>query len=268
MSSAYSDHDPELEKQRLFLQAEVFEPLADRALAQLPSLEGARVLDVACGAMGILRTLSKRVGSKGHVVGADVSDVMVTHAREFCARSGITNVEVVRDDAYQSKLPERSFDLVHVRLLLTPIGRDLELAPQLERLVKPGGWIMLEEPDGFESWWCSPDDPAIRRLNSYIMRAYRQHMGGDNAGQRIMPLARSRGWKDIHFDAQVLAMPPGHPYLQLPILVANALRGPLLKDTPEAELDSAIAGVREACKDPNLYGMSFRMMQLWARAHT
>jgi len=75
--SAYGQHDPDVEKRRLRLQAEVLEPLSERVLDRLGSLEGARILDVACGAMGLLRALSRRVGAAGRVVGTDVNDAMV-----------------------------------------------------------------------------------------------------------------------------------------------------------------------------------------------
>src|SRR5262249_30736068 len=170
----------------------------------LGSLEGARALDVACGAVGLLPTLARRVGPRGHVVGSDTSEAMVAKAREYCAENGLANVEVVLDDAYDSRLAPRALDGVHARFLPAPIGRDAELAAQLERLVKPGGWLVLEEPDGFDTWRVWPDNAAHARLLSYVARAYDRHMGGVHAGTRLMPLARSRGWTDIHFDAQLL----------------------------------------------------------------
>src|SRR5579859_5893632 len=185
--SAYSQYDPRAEKARLRLQSEVLEAISDRAIARLEPLEGARVLDVACGAMGLLRALARRVGSRGQVVGTDVNEVMVAHARELCAEAELANVEVVQDDLFASELPACSFDVVHARFVLAPLGRDAEVAAQLERLVKPGGWIVLEEPDGFDSWRIWPDDGAHRELFSTIARAYDRHMGGAHAGSRLLP---------------------------------------------------------------------------------
>jgi len=264
--SAYGQHDPDVEKRRLRLQAEVLEPLSERVLDRLGSLEGARILDVACGAMGLLRALSRRVGAAGRVVGTDVNDAMVASARAYCAEQGLANVQVVQEDAYASTLLPRSFDVVHARLILAPVGRDDELAAQLARLVRPGGWIVLEEPDSFDSWRIWPDSTAHTRLWSLLARAFDRHMGGAHAGARLLPLARSRGWEDIHFDAQILGMPPGHPYLHLPVMMATALRSALLLDTPADELDRAVADARAASERPDAYGISYTLMQVWARA--
>src|SRR5262245_41790937 len=134
--SAYAQYDADAERRRLRLQSEVLEPLSDRALARLGSLDGAHALDVACGAMGLLPALSRRVGPRGRVVGTDVNEAMIGEARALVAERKLENVEIMRDDAFASALPAHSFDLVHARFVLAPLGRDAELAAQAERLAK------------------------------------------------------------------------------------------------------------------------------------
>lgn len=263
--SAYGQYDADAEKRRLRLQAEVLEHLSDRALARLGSLEGMRALEVACGAMGLLGPLSRRVGAGGRVVGSDVNGAMVEHARAYCHEAELTNVDVVQDDVFASALPARLFDLAHARFVLAPLGRDAEVAAALERLVKPGGIVLLEEPDGFDTWRIFPDGSAHARLFAIIAKTFSHRMGGADAGQRLLPLARSRRWTDVHFDAHVLGLPPGHPYLLTPVMMATALRSPILKDTPEAELDAAIAEARAASEHPETYGVTFTLMQVWGR---
>ena len=263
--SAYGQYDADAEKRRLRLQAEVLEDLSDRALARLGPLDGLRALDVACGAMGLLGALSRRVGAGGRVVGCDVHEVMVEHARAFCREAGLANVDVVQDDIFASALPPQSFDLVHARFVLAPLGRDAELASAFERLVKPGGVVLLEEPDGFDTWRIFPDGAAHARLFAIIGKTFSHRMGGADAGQRLLRLASARGWTDVHFDAHVLALPPGHPYLEGPVMMATALRAAILKDTPADELDQAVAEAQAACERPGTYGVSFTLMQVWGR---
>src|SRR5215472_3678015 len=109
----YSDHDPQVERRRLFVQSEAFEALSERVFEKLGSLEGAHVVDLACGARCMLPVLSRRVGPRGRVVGTDISDTMLSTAKEFCAEQKLTNVEIIRDDAYNSALPAHAFDVVH-----------------------------------------------------------------------------------------------------------------------------------------------------------
>ena len=264
--TAYLSYDPAEERRRLQLQAVVLEPLSDRALARIPLSAGARVVDIGCGARGLLAALAKRVGPRGRVIGTDVSAAMLDVARETCAEEGLDNVELVVDDLFASKLPARSFDLVHGRFLFAPLGRDDELAASLERLAASGGHVLLEEPIGI-SWrvYADGDASAHERLVAAIQRTYDEHMGGFSAGTRLHALARRRGWRDIGIDAQVLAMPPGHPYLRAPIMMAGALRTALLRSTPEVELDRMLAEAEALYARPDVHGVTFTLVQVWGR---
>jgi ubiquinone/menaquinone biosynthesis C-methylase UbiE len=263
--SAYSSHDVDEERRRLRLQAEVLEPISDRIFDGIGATQGMRVLDVACGAMGLLRPLSRRVGASGSVVGSDVSDAMLDHTRAFVAEAGLGNVTLVKDDAYATALEPASFDLVHARFVLAPLGRDEVLAGQLERLVKPGGWIVLEEPSS-ASWRVWPDGGAHDALVEVIKRAYDRHMGGFEAGSRLFDLARRRGWRDVALDVQCFAMTPGHRYLAAPLSMAKSLRSVILRDTPEADLDARVEAARALYERPGTQGLSFALLQLRARA--
>ena len=54
---------------------------------------GSRVLDVAAGTGESTLMAAARVGSKGHVVAADVSASMLNVAAEGARKAGLTNVE-------------------------------------------------------------------------------------------------------------------------------------------------------------------------------
>ena len=84
---------------------------------------GLRALDVGCGALGWLRILSEWVGPSGQVVGADIDERLLDAARSFLEAEGIANVELAVDDLFDSKLEPESFDLVHARYVIAPLGR-------------------------------------------------------------------------------------------------------------------------------------------------
>lgn len=114
------------ELERLRAQSRVWEPASEHLLDRLGNGRGLRVLEVGCGAMGWLRILSKWVGDTGEVVGTDVDDNMLVAANALRDEESLRNVSVRRDDIFASALPEASFDLVHLRFQLAPLGRVME----------------------------------------------------------------------------------------------------------------------------------------------
>jgi ubiquinone/menaquinone biosynthesis C-methylase UbiE len=133
------------ELERLRLQSRVWEPTGRQLLSKLGDGSGGRALDVGCGAMGWLRILSDWVGRSGHIVGTDIDPSMLNAARSFLEDEAIANVELVVDDLFDSKLEPQSFDLVHARYQIAPLGRGPEQVASHQRLVKPGGLLVLEE---------------------------------------------------------------------------------------------------------------------------
>src|SRR4051794_6573852 len=135
------------ELRQLSLDAAIWESAGRALLGSLTAPRAAQALDVGCGAVGWLPLLDDWVGPEGKVIGADVDDRMLAAAGALTERSGLTRVDLVNDDLFATRLPAESFDLVHARWLLSTLGRAQEQVATFRRLVKPGGTIVLEDPD-------------------------------------------------------------------------------------------------------------------------
>ena len=194
------------ELERLRLQSLVWEPTGRQLLSKFGSGSGGRALDVGCGAMGWLRILSDWVGPSGRVVGADIDERMLNAARSFLEEEEIANVELVVDDLFDSKLEPQSFDLVHARYVIAPLGRGREQVATHRRLVKPGGSLVLEEWD-LASWHFNPAAPAAERLIRLLSEIF-AGLGGE-AGRGLPELLREIGIEEPGIDAHVIALRPG-----------------------------------------------------------
>ena len=173
----------EAERDRLRLQARVWEPEAEIMLDQIGVGPGWQCVDLGCGGMGILGPLSRRVAASGHVVGVDIDPIQIEAARAFIAETELSNVEILQRDAYNTGLPRESFDLVHARFVFAPAGRDEALLREMLALAAPGGVLAIQEPDA-SSWNCFPPNAAWDRLKSVILSAFVQSGGDFNAGRR------------------------------------------------------------------------------------
>ena len=159
------------EMQRLRLQAQVSEPAASEFLATLNIRPGSSVLDLGCGAMGVLGPLSRLVGERGRVIGLDSDAVQLAAARSFVEEANLTNVSITDGNAFNTGLPAGQFDLVHVRFLFAPVGRDAELLTEMLRLVRRGGIIAIQEPDA-SCWDVAPSNQSWSTLKTAILAAF------------------------------------------------------------------------------------------------
>ena len=94
-----------------------------RLLAEIGDGRGTRAVDFGCGVLGWLRILSEWVGPDGEVTGTDIDEAMLGAADRFVAEEGLRNVGLVKDDLFASELEPDSFDLVHARYEICPLGR-------------------------------------------------------------------------------------------------------------------------------------------------
>jgi SAM-dependent methyltransferase len=250
------------ELERLRLQSLVWEPSGRQLLSKLGGGSGGRALDVGCGALGWLRLLSDWVGSSGQVVGTDIDKSLLNAARSFLQEEGIANVELVLDDLFASKLEPHSFDLVHARYEIAPLGRGREQVAAHRRLVKPGGSLILEEWD-VASWHFNPPAPAAERLIRLIAEIF-AGLGG-NAGRGLPELLRETGIEEPEIDAHVIALKPGHPYLRMLLEFSVALESRLLEALSKDELASLRQDVEAELAEPGRWGTTFTLIQSWGQ---
>ena len=253
----------EIELERLRLQSQVWEPSGQQLLARLPSGEGLRVVDVGCGSLSWLRILSGWVGPSGSVVGTDIDEKLLGAARSFIESQQMSNVELVQDDLFASKLEPGSFDALHARFELAPLGRFEEQIAAHRQLLKKGGWLILEEPET-GSWRINPDGPSTARLIDLILEAFIVSGGDFNAG-RLLPGLLRGVVEELHLDAHVVALPSGHPYLRLPLQFAASLGPRLDAVINRNELDELLSQVETEIDRPESWGTSFAVIQAWGR---
>jgi SAM-dependent methyltransferase len=250
------------ELERLQLQSRVWEPAGRRLLAEIGDGTGRRVLDVGCGCLGWLRILSAWVGPSGSCVGTDISDDMLAAAGELCTAEGLANVSLARDDLFHSDLTPGSFDLVHARFQLAPLGRFDQQIAAYRRLLAPGGVLVLEDPDT-SSWSYSPQALHTQRLISLILKGFRAAGGDFDAGLMEYDLLTKAGLAPRR-RAEVVELPPGHPYLRLPLQFAASLRPRLLAMLGESELDALLDAAAAELGEPERRGVTFTVIQTWA----
>jgi SAM-dependent methyltransferase len=267
-----SEPDPYLlgyrqaEQDRLERQAVELGPESEWLFDQIGVCTGWRAVEIGCGPRGCLGLLSKRVGSTGRVVGVERSTEQVERARRFVAEGRLTNVEVLDADARSLDLPDRAFDLATARLVLTNVPRPEEVVAEMVRLVRPGGFIALHEPDPTTSR-CDPPLDAQTRLVQ-IMNTYADLNGIDRSiGLRVPRMLRELGLLDVCVNPLVHIYPPGHGRRMLVLEFVENARDRILERglIAEAELAELTGALKRHLENPSTLVVSSLFLQTWGR---
>jgi SAM-dependent methyltransferase len=128
------------ELERLQAIEQVFDPASRRRIQATGITETWRCLEVGAGAGSIMQWMAGVVGEKGRVVAVDLDT-------RFIANTQLPNVEVLETDIRDLPLENHSFDLVHARYVLIHIPEFQVALSRMLNLLKPGGWLIIEEPD-------------------------------------------------------------------------------------------------------------------------
>jgi ubiquinone/menaquinone biosynthesis C-methylase UbiE len=227
---------------------------------------GQAVIDLGCGPRGILDLLAERVAPAGRVIGLDADPAHTAMAAEFAAGRGLSGVEIMTADAARTGLPPGSFDLVHARTLLVNLPDPADVAAEMVRLARPGGWVASMEPDT-EHGRCHPPHPAFDRLSDIFTVAFRRNGADPWIGRRVPELLRQAGLDDVHVEARVQMYPPGNSRRTIRPDLVRAMRPQVLEMSlaSAAELDELDTAARAHLRDPHTIVISGLLFLTWGR---
>ncbi|WP_222913127.1 methyltransferase domain-containing protein [Natrinema sp. SYSU A 869] len=143
---------------------------------------GERILELGPGTGYYTGTIAQAVEPNGTVHAADVQQAMVEHLHVRTRQQGHRNVEPIRGDGQQLPYPDDSFDAAYLVLVLGEIPDQERALGELERILKPGGRLVVGE---------SLPDPHFVTLETLKRRAERQGLEfEDHGGTRVGYFAR------------------------------------------------------------------------------
>ena len=161
--------------------------------ALLDLAPGDRVLDVGCGAGDDARALAELVGPTGRVTGVDVSEAMVDQARARSVGRALP-VEFRVGDICHLGLPDAAFDAARADRVFHHLDDPGRALDELVRVVRPGGRVVVSDPD-FDTYVVDhPDQELTRRFLTVLAAGVARNAG---VGRHLYALVVDRGLVDI-----------------------------------------------------------------------
>ena len=230
----FSDHQWPGERRRLTLLEECYDPGTIRRMVDIGVSSGWICLEVGAGAGSIARWLVRQIGPTGRVVATDLDTSFLENPAE-------ANLEIWRHDLTYDPLPVAQFDCVHVRWLLDLLPERKALVKKLVTTLKPGGWLLVEEPDMFPIAAVSVEEYS--RLMEAAITLLRS-AGTNHHWARTLPaVLTAAGLIDVCAEADVDICQGGSPMAERRRLGLAQLREDLLQADliTEEEFDKGTA---------------------------
>jgi SAM-dependent methyltransferase len=129
---------------------------------------GEHVLEIGCGTGAVTLPLAQGVGERGRVVAVDISEPMLSVARQRVAESGLGNVTLLMGDAQVFALEQAAFDIATSRMGVMFFAEPVAAFRNIRSALKPGGRLVFAcwAPLAENRHWLVAYDVAVRHLGT------------------------------------------------------------------------------------------------------
>jgi SAM-dependent methyltransferase len=211
------DRDDEEARHRFGLLERISDPATIDYLLRIEVGAGWNCLEIGAGGGSIAAWLCRRVGPGGRVVATDTDTRFLKELR-------FDNLEVLEQNLDKYDPEGDAFDLVHARNVLVHIPEREATLRKLAAAIKPGGWILVEDPDvgAFAS------DPAAAQESQELFTkvtaaifSFLEASGLDpRFGARLFGLLQSLGFEQVGSEGRLHSFRGGPGETQSPHILA------------------------------------------------
>jgi ubiquinone/menaquinone biosynthesis C-methylase UbiE len=187
MGRYFLPHDLPGEPDRLALMSQMLDPQLFFRLAQIGVDIGWRCLEVGAGNGSVSRWIADQVGATGSVVASDINPDLIEPGD--ASNLSVRAMDVAVDDLGSG------YDLVVGRALLHHLPDRTAVLARLAAAVKPGGFVVLEEPDFHPV--LATDSPTLHVFWEGWLAWASYHDIDYFVGRRIAPALTGLGMEEV-----------------------------------------------------------------------
>lgn len=159
---------------------------------------GRRILDLGCGTGQDAIALAHIVGKEGEVVGIDRSEAMIREARQRAAGLDLP-VRFEVGDASALPFPDNHFDGCRADRVFQHLADPEAALAELVRVVRPGGSVVVTDPDYGSAMIDVSDIHLARRVKTFLSDL----VANPWSGRRLHGMFQGAGLLDLTLSMQI-----------------------------------------------------------------
>jgi salicylate synthase len=254
------DNSAEQASDRFSVLESCYDVVSREILDQTGLAPGWKCLEVGGGGGSLANWLGERVGPDGQVTVTDIEP------RWAASRPRPANVRVLRHDITRDPLPGDGFDLVHARLVMNHLPERLRVLGRMVEVLRPGGWLVLEDFDtGWTPVLAAPDQASaalFERVYTALLGLLEKAGAEPRWGRHALGAMRRAGLEDVDARTYAEAWHGGGTGINLHRANVEQMAGRLKEEgIGQGELDRFLA----LLKDPDFVVNSCALVSTWGR---
>ncbi len=115
------------------------------AVNYVEAQKGEVCVDLGCGRGNDVLRLAEKVGDEGFVYGIDISDGMITKARENAAKFDVKNVEFIQCELEKLTIPQGRANVVISNCVLNHASNKQKVWHEIYKVLKYGGRFIVSD---------------------------------------------------------------------------------------------------------------------------
>lgn len=250
---------------RLLLLNEIFGPATQELLRTAGLSPGMRVAELGCGNGLTTLWMADIVGPDGSVTALDQSSKQLKVAEQNAAAARLRNISFLEAGAYDTGLPQNTFDLIFARFLMCHLTEPARAIAEMRSLLKPGGVLVCEDHDD-GGIFTEPPTNAYKRLVEISEAVNRAHGLDSYIGLKLPRLIGDAGFSkpEVRVYQHAVLRGPAKRFWEITLQEARPAILAAKVATPE-ELESVCSEMQGIARDESILLMLARVTQVWVK---
>jgi len=231
-----------------------------RNLTWFGTRDGDSILELGCGPGWITEKLSQAFPNS-RITALDHNPAALDFARARMEPQAGDRIRWITGKAEQTRLPDRSFDIVYARLVFYYLPDPLAAAAEARRLLKPGGRFVVTDSDDGLFGLTVPDLPELELLLARVGESKSRSGGDRRRARRLRNILAKAGFDPIDVEAVASDSAELGAARFFPLFDPEPLRRLVLSGDITSAEAARLAEARERfLADPDVYVLRILLM--------